>query len=470
MLVEILIVLLTLLGFAAYKIHRARQHWKNLGVPEAPYNDILFGSMPFVSLDIMFKRKSITETAKEQYHHPDIKDHPVYGVYLFGLPYLWIRDPELVKTMLVKDFHHFADRIGPQQRQMVSNNTWTDRLWNRQLIGLPANEWKDVRSTFSPIFSSGKMRAMVQFIHATSKSLADSLADNAETGKEFELKEKCGNFSMDTIASCAFGVDVQSFKNPDSPFVKHAKSVFKRNFSEFVKFMVLFMPGGSKLMNALNISIQKPDEAAFFYEVIMGTLEYRKKTKTRRNDLVDMMVEAMASANNDEAEQEEDDTDQYAKDAQMSHKVNKKNLDEYTIVATAMVMLVAGYDTTAQTLSYCLFELARNPDIQKRLQDEIDDALEDSDGKMPDMATVQSLEYLDMVFQETLRRWPALGFLQRAVTGGPYKVPGTDITLTEGQEIVFNTVGMHSDPKYYPNPEKFDPERFSKENKAKRHP
>jgi len=75
------------------------------------------------------------------------------------------------------------------------------------------DEWKDVRSTFSPIFTSGKMKAMMVFIRETTKRLIDEINQHAKSGTEFELRDVLGKFSMDTIASCAFGVDAQSFSS-----------------------------------------------------------------------------------------------------------------------------------------------------------------------------------------------------------------------------------------------------------------
>ena len=75
------------------------------------------------------------------------------------------------------------------------------------------DEWKDVRSTFSPIFTSGKMKAMMVFIRETSQNLTKEIRKHATDGNEVELKDVFGKFSMDTIASCAFGVDAQSFSS-----------------------------------------------------------------------------------------------------------------------------------------------------------------------------------------------------------------------------------------------------------------
>jgi cytochrome P450 len=71
-------------------------------------------------------------------------------------------------------------------------------------------------------------------------------------------------------------------------------------------------------------------------------------------------------------------------------------------------------------------------------------------------------------FTETLRKHPPAPILNRECTKN-YKIPGTDIFLEKGISTIIPTLGLHHDPKYYPDPERFDPERFSEEEKAKRH-
>merc|ERR1712078_84047 len=102
--------------------------------------------------------------------------------------------------------------------------------------------------------------------------------------------------------------------------------------------------------------------------------------------------------------------DQYEKDMKLSNMgKRKKQIDEDLVVATALVLLVAGYDTTGITLSYLSYQLSKDEEVQTRLQEEIDQAFEEAGGKFPDYNVIQSLPYLDMVIHETLRFYPPVG-------------------------------------------------------------
>ncbi len=189
----------------------------------------------------------------------------------------------------------------------------------------------------------------------------------------------------------------------------------------------------------------------------------------RRNDLIDLMLQAMKEDLSHDVNANEHAKDQFEKDSAMDHKSSKKEVDEVVIVATAMIMLIAGYDTTATTMSYLCYELARNQEIQAKLAAEIDEAFDNCDGENLDYNTVQNLPYLDMIISETLRLHNPAGFTTRAVAND-YTLPGTNITLKKGHEVDIPIAGIHMDEKYYPNPHLFNPENFSKENKAKRSP
>ena len=135
-----------------------------------------------------------------------------------------------------------------------------------------------------------------------------------------------------------------------------------------------------------------------------------------------------------------------------------------------MTLLVAGYDTTGMLLSYLAYEMSKNQEIQEKLQEEVDQAFEDSNGEFPDYNTIQSLPYIDMVIHETLRFHTAVGFNTRAGTEDYHIQPETDITVKKNDLLSIAVQGIHKNPEFYSNPDKFYPEHFSKENKATRSP
>merc|ERR1719190_329055 len=121
------------------------------------------------------------------------------------------------------------------------------------------------------------------------------------------------------------------------------------------------------------------------------------------------------------------------------------------------------------TLTYLAYAMSKNPEIQQKLQEEVDQAFEDNNGEMPDYNVIQSLPYIDMVVHETLRKFNPVSLNTRSCTQD-YRIPGTDITLKKDDLISFSPKGLHEDPEHFSHPDEFWPEHFSKEEKAARNP
>ena len=167
--------------------------------------------------------------------------------------------------------------------------------------------------------------------------------------------------------------------------------------------------------------------------------------------------------------------DQFEQDAKLLVDVNanstkiKHEFDELVIVATAIVILVAGYDTTGTTLAFACYQLAKNPQIQDKLREEVLEVVGDNAQRDLTYDDLQSMTYVDQVFNEALRFYNPVGILQRSVTQ-KYKMPGHDLVLEKDAQVWINVMALHTDPKHYANPYEFDPEHFSKEAKAARNP
>ena len=137
-------------------------------------------------------------------------------------------------------------------------------------------QWKDIRSTFTPIFTSGKMKAMLRFLLETTQALTGEFQRKANAGEEFELKETFGKFSLDALASCAFAMDAQSFEDKNSVFVKHSARIFlNTRMDNFLMFLRL-MPGVPKFQELLNINTSLDQNKLFVSESLVPLTQLAK--------------------------------------------------------------------------------------------------------------------------------------------------------------------------------------------------
>ncbi|CAG2181851.1 unnamed protein product, partial [Oppiella nova] len=137
-------------------------------------------------------------------------------------------------------------------------------------------------------------------------------------------------------------------------------------------------------------------------------------------------------------------------------KLANKRLTEDEIVAQAFVFLLAGYLSTTGALANCLYELAVNPDVQQRLYDEINGAV-DSDTGHIEYDRLARLPYLDAVMAETLRHHSLALPLSRYPTRD-YQLGTTGITIKAGQQVEIPIYAIHHSEQYYPDPFKFKPD------------
>ncbi|PSN51922.1 Cytochrome P450 6k1 [Blattella germanica] len=121
-------------------------------------------------------------------------------------------------------------------------------------------------------------------------------------------------------------------------------------------------------------------------------------------------------------------------------------------------------------MSFTLYQLALNPDIQKRLSSEIREVIQKNNNEVT-YEVMQKMKYLDMAVNETLRLYPILPFLDRKCLSD-YDIPAPSgkgtVTIPAGTAVYIPLIGIQYDPEYFPDPEKYDPERFTEENKQSR--
>jgi len=136
---------------------------------------------------------------------------------------------------------------------------------------------------------------------------------------------------------------------------------------------------------------------------------------------------------------------------------NGSKMNDVEVRDEVMTLFLAGHETTANALAWTFYLLSRNTEIYARLQREVDEAL---GGRTPTMQDLPRMPYAMQIFKEAMRLYPPGYILGRESTGevdlGPYKLPAKTT-------LFINIYGMHHNAKYFPDPEKFDPDRFKPE-------
>jgi len=435
--------------------------WRRQGVAEEP------ATFPFGSQciwDSIFQRIAFTQITDAAYkNHPEA---PLVGIYeTFGTPSVVIRDLDLAKQILVKDFDKFTERK-PIGQEFVAAHSKNNHYMAKMLTELTGKEWKRTRASLTPIFTSGKLKGMVPLMH----KVADECNLHLETlcGQNIESKEFMKNFALDVIVSTGFGFDSNTFKDPDNIFKKNADLMIgkKMDFQMILFFFLFFI--SPKLLKWIDMPFLNKDATLFFANMVLQSIEQRKKDGTRRNDLIDHVLDVMAKESKKETDLKnlEEEGDEGAVDSGVSHHWTQDEVKE-VLVANSLLMFLAGFDTVSSTASVMLHFLAKNQHVQEKLYQEISNAIQEYGDEKLDYATIMKLPYLDMVLLESHRCYPVT-HLDRA-SGTDYKVPGTDIVIPKNTFVRIPVPAIGKDAKYFPDPETFNPENFTEEKKAERH-
>ncbi|KAL7738183.1 hypothetical protein ACLKA6_006522 [Drosophila palustris] len=423
---SLLLLLAIFVGLVYIWLHGFYAYWRRRGVA---------GEQPeFVLGNMRGFARSLHWTDINQRIYAKFRSKERFcGFFTFFSKALFVMDLELIRRIMISDFNSFADRG-------LFHNVRDDPLTGN-LLFLDGDQWRWLRQHLTPVFSSGKMK----FMFPTIVKVGEQLAQAADQSLgEFEAKDLCARFTTDVIGSCAFGLECNSLSDPQSEFRRMGRSVTEQPLHNSI--VQAFMFAQPQLARRLRLRLFRPEVSRFFIETVRQTLDYREREQIKRNDLIQLLIEL----------------------SQQQTKGTDPGLSFEQIAAQAMVFFLAGFDTSSTTMSFCLYELALNPDIQHHLRLEINGTLEKHNQELS-YDCLQEMTYLNQVVAETLRKYPILPHLLRRATI-PYKVPGSDLVLEKGMRIMIPVHSIHHDPEFYPDPERFDPSRFEPEAIKSRHP
>ncbi|XP_047989622.1 cytochrome P450 6B2-like [Leguminivora glycinivorella] len=393
------------------------------------------------SLLRMFKRQCLKQVNEVELYEKVYAKYPnekIVGFYIFTSPVLMVRDPEIIKYVLIRDFDTFYSR-GIFQLDKVPE-PFLDQITSGE-----GDLWKLLRQNLSPAFSTGKVKGMFPQILTRAEKL-QRIACKADKG-EVDAVDLVKRYSVDVVGACGLGIDLDTLNGEHEVVLKLGKRIFKKtNRDVLVYFLKCTMPAIFKHVHLIPSFVQDATKA-----VVKIIMEQRNDEPYDKNDFVDLLLKLKE------------------KGVMVGDSLTRKNVDgspvkteiEFTdalLTAQVFMYFAGGTDTTTSATSYTLYELGHHPEYQRKCHEEIDFVLA-RHGNQLTYEAIKEMKYLEACFREALRLFTPIGnFMRKCMK--QYTIPGTNVTLDPGVLVVVPAQAVHMDPQYFPDPERFCPDRF----------
>ncbi|XP_073813629.1 cytochrome P450 6a9-like [Musca autumnalis] len=423
-----------LVGYVVTKIREHYNYWKRRNVAHDPPHWML-GNFKGLT-----ENRSIAECVQTVYDKYK-NTGPCFGFYWFTKPSAMVVDPQLIKQILIKDFAKFSDRG-------MFHNPEDDPL-SGQLFNLDGPKWKNMRAQLSPAFTSGKMKLIFPLMEKLGQEVVRVFEENLTNTDIIEVADIMARFTSDVIGSCAFGIETNSLKNPKSEF----RTMGRRAMVEYRGGVlgVAFRLNFPQLARRWHLKETIPEVEKYFMGLIRDTVNYREENNIRCNDFMDMLI---ALKNNPLTKSEN------------GEELTKLSFGE--IAAQAFLFLLAGYETSASSLAFILYELACHEDFQEKVRKEISEVL-DKHKQQFSYECMKEMTYLEQVMNETLRIHSIAPFLNRvALEDFPVPNHPAEFIIKKGMPVIIPTAALQRDERYFSQPDVFNPENFSPANMAER--
>ncbi|CAF0773946.1 unnamed protein product [Adineta steineri] len=456
-----IILLLICIGLITYYFLQLRQHYQyfsRLHIPTPPFH-FFFGHLKTLWNSTSFPRQF--ESWTKEYGK-------IYGVYQGTVPTFVVSDPDFLQEVFVKQFAAFSGRTNFFASAKIQNVfTSSDATWRRH------------RHVINPTFSAAKLKLMSPLINGCITNVMEKLVDHVTSDSEFNIYTYYKRMTMDVICRCAFGLDTDVQSNPNNMYFKKVEELFGARIRSSIFFKLLqvvpqvrttivkIFDSINNVRAFINIRIlpsvskkqlhERPD--MWLHNRLHSVIEQRQQTPTSRVDLLQLMLQVIT-------------TEQINDVVQDGSKTNYR-LTREEIVSNIFIFMLAGYETTSTTLAFATYELARHPEVHRKLQAEIDqlplatdDMSDDDMKKYPDYDIVAQMPYMDLFVSEVLRMYPiANQAIQRRASEDTI-VQG--IKIEKGTLVYADVYSIHYDQELWgpEDPKIFFPER----HETKRHP
>lgn len=419
---------------------------RNFGKWEKKYGFKGIKPVPFFGTekDFLMATKPLNDTVLDKYHA--FEGHKFGVMYQGSRPAIFVRDLELLKNICFTDFDHFTDFFDSGIESVVDNN----------LFFVTGEKWKKSKVALSMVFRNKHVKDVLPKINISINKTLNQLESFTKTGEDIRFDNDIVDiFLLDAVGHAVCGVDFGVTKDPNNEI----SQMTQRLNSSAWRFLLLNIAPG--LMTTFGIQVFDPTATNYLDKLLRQLLKEHKDKKIF-DDLMGVLVKVKLDVD--------------AKKTTLSTTGEDYiPLTDEMILSSCMQFFFDGVVTMATMINTAVYYLAQNPDMQEKAYEEIQNVLGDrmsspDSEKFEDLPEITDndlleMKFIDQVFYEA-SRLGAFPFIFRNCTKD-YPMPGTDFVVPKGTPMFIPIIGFHTDPKYFPEPEKFIPERFAPENKDK---
>ncbi|MCA9651567.1 MAG: cytochrome P450 [Myxococcales bacterium] len=375
-----------------------------------PRGHILVGELPAVTRDPL----GLFMRCLDQYGD-------VVRLRMPGLDWYLVSHPDHVKHVLVDHSRNYVRGRSYERFRL---------LVDESIATTDGERWRPLRRIAQPAFHRDSVASMGEMMVRCTTEMVDRWQRRPRPEDPLDVASELSNLTLRIIGHALFSIDLQDQRTAE--------------ISDAVGIALEYMAGSTnpfRLPSSVPTRTNRRFAQALkrFESFVLAALAERAESEERSHDLMSMILDAIDPETGEG----------------LSHAQIRNEMLSY---------LVAGHETSATTLTWMLYLLSKHPIVGRRLLEEIEREL---GGRLPTVESIEQLTYLDQVIQETMRLYPAAFMLPREVVSedrlGGYTIPAKSWVLVAPYVT-------HRRPDFWPNPEGFDPERFTPEASMGRHP
>ncbi len=337
-----------------------------------------------------------------------------------------VSDPGLVDTVLVNK-ERIVDRV--DARNPIYQRIGT--IGRSGLATSGARHWKQQRRRIAPLFAAPAIRGFGETMIETAEAWAERWDTKSQAGAPFDMKAEMNELSLEVNTRCLFDTELLG----DHARLQGWFTTMKQYLEAF-PYPVL---GAWWCPTPLNLRTRR---ALRGFDRWAGGLIARRRAAPRGPDANDMVTRMLDARDPD----------------------GGRGMSDEEIIHEMLTFLIAGFESTSSALLWTFYQLSQHPAVEARVHDELDAVVGDRGLAMSDLPR---LAYTRRVIDEVMRQTPSVWFMART-TLEDVDLGGNHIP--EGSHLLMSIPTVHNHPGVWPEPARFDPDRFLPDAVARRSP